>query len=261
MLLARLRMPLLGVAAILLVCSFAGLLSVWVSFAAAVVAMAVYLRIGTVRREPVTVSPPVLGRWVPVNSPANRVPSHGLHAYGQTYAIDLVYEPPDQSRPGFASRPLTRPPTDFPAFGQPVRAVANGVVVRVRHNKRDHRSRTSWLSMLFLIVEGMLRELTGPGHILGNYVVVRIDDGVYAVFAHLQRGSAVVREGQEVRTGDRLASCGNSGNSSEPHLHFQLMDHPKVLLAAGLPFRFDDYDIGGRRHCGVPANSEPFTAA
>jgi hypothetical protein len=55
--------------------------------------LVLYFRVGTVRRPPIEVDAPVAGRWLAVNSPANRVPSHGLHAYGQTYAVDLVHEP------------------------------------------------------------------------------------------------------------------------------------------------------------------------
>ena len=38
-----------------------------------------------------------------------------------------------------------------------------------------------------------------------------------------------------VRAGEQIGECGNSGNSSEPHLHFQLQDHQRVAIAAGLP--------------------------
>jgi hypothetical protein len=58
----------------------------------------------------------VTGRWLSVNSPADKVPSHGLRAYGQTYAIDLVHEPKEGSRPAFGTGPAFRPPEDFPAF-------------------------------------------------------------------------------------------------------------------------------------------------
>jgi murein DD-endopeptidase MepM/ murein hydrolase activator NlpD len=106
---------------------------------------------------------------------------------------------------------------------------------------------------------GMVRELLGPGRVLGNHVVLDLGGGVYAVLAHLRRGSVRVRPGDRVATGQQLAECGNSGNSSEPHLHFQLMDHPSVLLAAGLPLRFERYQVAGAARAGVPGNLQPFT--
>jgi murein DD-endopeptidase MepM/ murein hydrolase activator NlpD len=83
------------------------------------------------------------------------------------------------------------------------------------------------------MAEGSLRELTGPSRVLGNHVVLDLGDGVYAVLAHLRHGSLRVAKGQRVRAGQQVAECGNSGNSTEPHLHFQLMDHRSVLFAAG----------------------------
>jgi hypothetical protein len=57
-----------------------------------------------------------------------------------------------------------------------------------------------------------------------------------------------------------LAECGNSGNSSVPHLHYQLMDGPDVLTARGLPFSWEYTDDDGRRHSGVPENLTHLTA-
>jgi len=107
-------MPLiyLGLAAIA-VDSFLWDLPRWPLLALLAVAFAIYLRLGTVRRPPVEVAVPVAGRWVASNSPVDRVPSHHLHAYGQTYAIDLVHEPADRRRPGLAWWPLARRPEDF----------------------------------------------------------------------------------------------------------------------------------------------------
>jgi hypothetical protein len=55
------------------------------------------------------------------------------------------------------------------------------VVVRVHGRERDDRSRSSWPSLLYLFAEGSLRELTGPGRVLGNHVVLDLGGGVYAV--------------------------------------------------------------------------------
>jgi murein DD-endopeptidase MepM/ murein hydrolase activator NlpD len=69
-----------------------------------------------------------------------------------------------------------------------------------------------------------------------------------------------VHKGQRVTAGEQLAECGNSGNSSEPHLHFQLMDHPRVSFSAGLPFRFDRFEVGGEAVEGdVPGGRRTFT--
>jgi hypothetical protein len=260
---ARVRMPLLWAGAATLLANLVLDLPAWLRLsgvAVLVAGFALYFRFGTVRRPPVEVDSPVAGRWLAVNSPADKVPSHGLHAYGQTYAVDLVHEPREGARPQFGQGPSFRGPEEFPAFGQPVLASAAGVVVRVHDRERDHRSRSSWPSLLYLVLEGSLRELTGPGRVLGNHVVVDLGDGVYAVFAHLRRGSIRVAKGQRVAAGEQLAECGNSGNSTEPHLHFQLMDHPSVLFAAGLPFRLASFEVDGKVEAGVPANGRPFTA-
>jgi murein DD-endopeptidase MepM/ murein hydrolase activator NlpD len=134
-------------------------------------------------------------------------------------------------------------------------------VVRAHDAERDHWSRTSPPALLYLAVEGAFRELLGPGRILGNHLALDLGGGVYAALAHLRRGSLRVRVGDPVTAGQPLAECGNSGNSTEPHLHFQLMDHPSVLLAAGLPFRFHHYQVRDADQAGVPSNRETFTAS
>ena len=179
---------------------------------------------------------PVRGRWRALNSPADRVPSHGTHVYAQTYAIDLVYEPKGATR-----RRGWRRPKEFPGFGQEILAPADGSVVSVRDRARDHRSRARADLALVMRLEGRLRYLLGGVRLLaGNTIVLDLGGDVFASFSHLRRGSARVVPGQHVRRGDVLALCGNSGNSSEPHLHFQLMDHPRHSVAAGLPFTFEN---------------------
>jgi murein DD-endopeptidase MepM/ murein hydrolase activator NlpD len=204
---------------------------------------------------------PVAGRWSALNSPGSKVPSHGLHSYGQTFAIDLVYEPAEGSRPTFGEGAGFRSPEDFPAFGEPVLAPADGRVVAVRESARDHRSRSTWGAYAYMILESFVRELTGPARVIGNHVVMDIGDGAYAAVAHLQRGSARVRTGELVRRGEPIGRCGNSGNSTEPHVHFQLMDGRRPALAAGLPFVFADVSIGdGPPGVGVPANEQTMVA-
>ncbi|MFJ8717085.1 M23 family metallopeptidase [Streptomyces violaceus] len=205
-------------------------------------------------REPLDVAPPVTGRWSALNSPADRTPSHGIHAHGQTYAIDILAEPEPSSRPAFRWLwPLARRPEDFPAFGAEILAVADATVVRAAEGQRDHLSRNSLPGLLYLmLIEGQLREMSGVRRILGNHIVLDLGNGTYAAYAHLRRGSLTVREGDRVHAGQVLARCGNSGNSSEPHLHFQLMDGPDPDGARGVPFTWTGI--------GVPGNGQTFEA-
>ncbi|OEV04777.1 M23 family metallopeptidase [Streptomyces oceani] len=208
----------------------------------------------TAVRAPVDVAPPVSGRWSALNSPANQIPSHGTHSYGQTYAIDTVADPEPGARPAFrALWPIARRNRDFPAFDAPLYAVADATVVRASDTQRDHLSRNSAPGLVYLmLLEASVREVAGVRRIVGNHLVLDLGDGVYALYAHLRQGSLAIRVGDRVRAGDVLARCGNSGNSTEPHVHFQLMDGPDPDTARGLPFTW--------RGIGVPRNGEVFEA-
>ncbi|QEU93335.1 M23 family metallopeptidase [Streptomyces kanamyceticus] len=203
---------------------------------------------------PVEIDPPVTGRWSALNSPADKVPSHGTHGYGQSYAIDITAEPAEgPARPAFAWLwPIARRNRAFPAFGAPLLAVADATVVHAEDRQRDHLSRNSLAALLYLmVVEGFGRSLGGARRIVGNHVILDLGEGTYAVYAHVRRGSLTVRAGDKVLAGQELGSCGNSGNSTEPHVHFQLMDGPDLDTARGVPFTW--------RGVGVPANGEVFT--
>lgn len=197
------------------------------------------------RSAPISLAAPVRGPWQAINSPTSRVPSHGTHAYGQAYAVDLVYAPPGVERPEFGKVDGHFLSNErFPAFGQPVIAVADAVVVRARDGQRDHRSRSSWPAFLYLmIIESIVRSVGPPRWVIGNHLVLRLADGSHVLYAHLKRGSQLVGVGDQVRAGQQLAECGNTGNSTEPHLHVQRQDRPGVLLATGLPWTIDDHDL------------------
>lgn len=211
-------------------------------------------RIETDPPAPVEVEPPVTGRWSALNSPADKVPSHGTHGFGQTYAIDITAEPePGPARPAPVwFWPVARPARAYPAFGAPLHAVADATVVHAEDGQRDHLSRSSLVGVLyFWLVEGVGRTLGGSRRVVGNHVVLDLGEGTYAMYAHVQQGSLKVRAGDEVRAGQVLGHCGNSGNSTEPHVHFQLMDGPDLDTARGVPFIW--------RGVGVPGNGAKFT--
>jgi murein DD-endopeptidase MepM/ murein hydrolase activator NlpD len=80
----------------------------------------------------------------------------------------------------------------------------------------------------------------------GNHVLLDFGNGEHGLFAHLRKDSVQVSEGQQVKAGDLLGVCGNSGNSSEAHLHFHLQDGPVPFQGHGLPVTFVDYVANGQ---------------
>lgn len=80
----------------------------------------------------------------------------------------------------------------------------------------------------------------------GNYVIIDMGGGGFALYAHLIPHSMPVSEWQWIARGQLLGRLGNSGNSDAPHLHFQVMDRPPALDANGLPFVFDSMVLEGR---------------
>ena len=82
--------------------------------------------------------------------------------------------------------------------------------------------------------------------IAGNRVIIDMGSGHYAMYAHLAPGSVQLHVGDYVRQGQKLGLLGNTGNSSGPHLHFQVMDRPSSLDDTSLPFVFDHMNLEGR---------------
>ena len=97
-----------------------------------------------------------------------------------------------------------------------------------------------------------------PGQAPGNSIVEDIGGGRYVGYGHLKPGSipARVRAGALLRAGDLIGRVGNSGNSSSPHLHFQVMDAPSSSFAdaTGLLFVFDSQVLEGRVSQSAAAN-------
>ena len=272
----RLRGPIYVVATAILLVNLLVLLSPWdvelpgawtvvVLSALAIFTICVFLAIIVPRILPTPdvrlVESPVEGRWLGMNSPETKVPSHGVRMYGQTYAIDIVYEPSDSARPSFGGTTM-RPADRYPAFGQPVRATVNGVVVKATDSKRDHRARSNLLGVAYMTIEGLVRQLGGPGYLVGNHVTIRTDEGTFATLAHLQRGSIAVKRGDYVKAGTKIGNCGNSGNSSEPHVHAQLADRANLWAAIGLPMAFASIKLDDDPTAvdGLPQDNQHMTA-
>lgn len=220
---------------------------------------AIFLSIGPRHADssPVEMTPPVTGRWLALNTPGQSLPSHGTRSLGQYSAVDMIMPKVSSlgsaksgsagSAEAFKRRPPWRgtQPQDFSCFGAPVLAMAGGTVVAVSDRQKDQRARDTWLTMLwFSTGEGLIRVLAGWRAIVGNRVVIDHGSGVFSAYAHIKQGSAQVAVGQEVQVGQEIAQVGNTGNTTEPHLHAQLMDRADFTSAAGLPMTWRGIDLG-----------------
>lgn len=184
--------------------------------------------------SPVVIGPPLRGgNWFAGNAPSSTSPhrqayllAHGRVYFPERYAIDFVRIGADGHT--YAGDPKEN--AGYHAYNQEVLAVADGTVVAVKDGIPDN-------------TPGSLAVSITLGTIGGNCVILDISNGRYAFYAHLVPGSLRVQVGDHVRRGDVLARLGNSGNSTEPHLHFHVVNGPSGLAAEGVPYAFASFAV------------------
>ncbi|WP_098409125.1 M23 family metallopeptidase [Paramicrobacterium agarici] len=188
---------------------------------------------------PVDLSYPFAGRWLVRNSPANRIPSHGTRLFATAYAIDFVpvTEVGRTAPITLGSFVKPEPAERFPGFGRPILAPVHGVIVATHDGELDHHAHRGLPSIRYALTQ-QRRAGAGWAALAGNHVLIEGRDAVLAL-CHLRQDSIMVRLGQEVQVGDELGSCGNSGNSTEPHVHVQALDNRDVDRAQALPITFN----------------------
>jgi murein DD-endopeptidase MepM/ murein hydrolase activator NlpD len=112
---------------------------------------------------------------------------------------------------------------DYYAFGQNVLAPCDGIVTDVIQGVRDNLPRSM-----------------NPYSALGNVVVIQHRDREVSVLAHFKNGSITVKPGDKIKKGLILGLCGNSGNSSEPHIHYHLQNTPIIQDGTGIKCYFEN---------------------
>ncbi len=154
-----------------------------------------------------------------------RMPEQNHHAVdrGQRFALDLlvVEDGSTHAGDGLALE-------DYHCWDRPILAPAAGVAAAV--------------------VDGLPDQPPGtmdPENPAGNHVVLDLGNDEYAFLAHLRQGSVTVKPGERVESGQEIGRCGNSGNTSEPHLHIHLQTTPVLGEGEGLPVFFNAYVADG----------------
>lgn len=172
-----------------------------------------------VMKSELALSLPFKGQWLVFWGGDNPAVNQHIGNPSQRRAADLLKvdnEGKDHSGDGKKN-------TDYFAFGSDVLAAADGTVTSVIDGVPDNEP-------------GVLN----PYVLTGNSITIEHDGKVYSLYAHLKDHSAKVREGMKVKKGTVLGLCGNSGQTSQPHLHFQLQDGPNMNASWGIEPIFQD---------------------
>ena len=189
-------------------------------------------------REAIVLGPPLKGKgWVNGNGCCLEVGPHrfvtnamnGTLDPSETFAIDWV----QVDAHGLAYRTDGKKPEDWYCYGADILAVAPGTVVEVVRDLPN-------------VTPGKNPEGLTIAQIAGNRVIIDMGSGYYAMYAHFAPGSITLHVGDHVQQGQKLGLLGNTGNSSAPHLHFQVMDRPSSLDDTSLPFVFEHMNLEGR---------------
>jgi hypothetical protein len=194
------------------------------------------------------VHPPLVGHgWAAIGGCCTTAEYHRDGIYGidgdlrtpEHFAIDFIQIGPNNS--ALKGNGPPEAPSSYWGYGAPVLAVAGGVVVEVVDGRPDQQHPPT-------IEGGPFTPANAPG----NHVIQDIGGGRYVWYEHLKPGTipAGVRQGAALRPGELIGRVGSSGNSTAPHMHFQVTDRPSPV-ATGLPFVFDTQLLEGRVSEGV----------
>jgi hypothetical protein len=182
------------------------------------------------RRSPIVLSPPLRGdRWLDGDSCCEQIGGHrwahtpvnGIAEPAETFAADMLQLRKDGR---VYSGPIDKL-SSYEYYGACVYSAGAGKVVEVVRDLPDEVPGKTPTDVTVLTAAG-------------NHVIIEMDGKRYAMYAHLAAYSVTLQVGDEVAEGQLLGKLGNSGSTSAPHLHFQVMDAPSPLAALPMPFVF-----------------------
>jgi hypothetical protein len=191
------------------------------------------------KQKPLVLTPPLRGgNWIAGNGPSNTsvhrradFPFYGSATIAERYACDFVRLGED----GMAFTGDKTKNENWHGFGAEVVSVADGTVVDVQDGIPENVPLSADRPV------AINTQTSG-----GNYITVDIGGGYYAFFAHLQPKSLRVKIGDHVKRGQMLGRLGNTGNSTNPHLHFHVATGRRPGEGEGVPVIFSSFHLLGR---------------
>jgi len=196
-----------------------------------------------------TITAPLRGdHWLAGNGPSNAsghrralIPIDGHAVIAQRFAIDWV----KLGTEGQTYRGDKLDNKNYFAYGVDALAVADGVVTEVKDGIPENIPGANSRAVPITL------ETVG-----GNHVIIDIGGDNFAFYAHLQPGSLRVKLGDKVRRGQVVGLVGNSGNSTEPHLHFHIANNSSPLGSEGLPYALPSFEVEGSGWTWKPSASD-----
>lgn len=179
---------------------------------------------------------PVRGVWSCMNPPGHHPDAKDFIAVdenGKPYKLN------DLARHVFWSLNVT----NVFAWDKEVFAPFDGVIVETVDSCEARETLNLIRDVIAALLFAPRRKSASSAVFPGNHVVMQSDKGIYALFVYLRRGNIVVKEGQRVEAGGVIAAIGNSGNTIQPHLHFQPMEESAPFTSSPFPFVFSVCEI------------------
>lgn len=159
---------------------------------------------------------PIKGEWFVFWGGANELINYHYAYESQRFAYDLI-----KLKEGSSYKDTQIRNENFYAFNEDILAPADGKIVKINNGIKDN-------------IPGEM-DSENPA---GNYVIIEHPNNEYSILAHLKKNSIQVNVDEHIKEGQYIGKCGNSGNSSEPHLHFQVMDSSSIENGKSLRIRF-----------------------
>ncbi|PCJ16659.1 MAG: hypothetical protein COB02_15650 [Candidatus Cloacimonadota bacterium] len=172
----------------------------------------------------VLLSSPFKGKWMVINGGNSPLVNHHFFFLSQKYALDLI-----KQEDALVSKNRDKSLDSYLSFKKEVLASYKGEVVTTV-NKFDDLEIGK----------------TDQKNAFGNHIVIKINDNLFLGLGHLKKDSIIVKVGQTVEVGQVLAQCGNTGNTSQPHLHIQLMTKKDLFDKHNLPVPMFFKDSSGK---------------
>jgi len=205
--------------------------------------------------EPVEIDSPVKGTWAFMNPPGHPPLAKDFLAVGKSgypYSIWSL----------FAHIFFRLKVEKTFTWQEPIYSPFSGVAIKIENTCEDRITLNiikDLIRLFILAKNGNRNDFRLFG---GNYIIIE-SGGTHALFAHLRKNSILIKEGDKVLAGDKIAKAGNSGASIQPHLHFQLMKDNNPFSNEMVPFVFRNHEEKRDGEwvtvsCSLPDNKQQF---